>query len=186
MADEDTPGSDAPTDAPEPSPAAPAPAAKPADDGLGDGGKAALESERRARREADKALKSLQAEHDKLRAATMTESEKAVVEARAEGRKEALAEATSRLAKAELRAVAAGKLADPDDAAALIGDLSQFVTSTGDVDTKAMSSAIDVLVKAKPYLAPQTAKTAPLPGGGATPSSGASFDNWIRDAAKGR
>lgn len=185
MADEETPPG-APVEAPPETPPAKPAATAPPDDGLGDAGKAALEAERRARRDADKALKSVQAELEKLRTANMSESERAVAEARAEGRKEAFAESTSRLARAELRAVAAGKLADPDDAAALIGDLSQFVTASGDVDTKAMTSAIDVLVKAKPYLAPQAAKAAPLPGGGATPSNGVSFDNWIRDAAKGR
>jgi hypothetical protein len=181
--DLDAPADDAPSPATTPAEQQPAPAKPAQDDGLGDGGKAALEAERKARRAADKRLKDLEAELDQFRQSQMSETEKAIAQAKAQGRKEALVEATNRLARAELRAVAAGKLADPDDAAALIGDLSEFVTADGDVNTKAMTSAIDALVKAKPYLAPQVAKPAPLPGGGATPSNGFSMDDFIRRAA---
>ena len=52
-----------------------------------------------------------------------------------------------------MRAAAGTKLADPGDAGRLL-DLDQFkVDVNGDVDAKAISSAIDDLLKAKPYLA---------------------------------
>ncbi len=160
-----------------------------ADDTLGDGGKAALEAERRARREAEKAYKAAQAdlaELEKYRQAAMTEQERAIAAARDEARAEMAKTFAAERVKDKVELAASGKLADPGDAIHLIGDLSEFVTPAGDVDTKAIASAIDALVKAKPYLAPQTAKAAPLPGGGAKPSNGFSMDDFIRHSARGR
>lgn len=151
------------------------------DDTLGPAGEKALAEERAARKVAEKAAKDAQAELDKVRKANMTEQEKAVADARAEGRKEALATATERLLRAEIRAAGA-KLADPGDAVAHLrdaGDLARFLSDDGEVDTKAISSAIDDLVKAKPYLAAQ-AKPGALPGGGAKPSNGQTPDDWLR------
>lgn len=186
MADDPTTDdTDAPEDAqPEPQPAPQRPtAAKDDGDDLAEAGRRALDAERKARREADKQLKAATAELEKLRQQTMTDTERAIAEAKAQGRQEALIEATGRLVRAEVRAAAGGKLADPDDAAMLLGDLSEFVSSNGDVDSKAISKAIDELVKQKPYLAPQGTKPAPLPGGGATPSNGFDMDGWIRQSA---
>lgn len=98
-------------------------------------------------------LKSKAAEFDKLAEQQKTEAEKAVEAARKEGRSEALKAANDRLLKAEIRAVAAGKLADPADAVRLL-DLSAFtVGDDGEIDGKAIAAAIDQLVKDKPYLA---------------------------------
>jgi hypothetical protein len=172
-----------PADPPTP-PADPADPPAPADPpDLGDAGKKALDEERAARRAAEKLAKAHADELDKLRKATMSEQEKAVAEAKAAGRQEALAEANSRLLRSEIRAAAAGKLADPGDAAALLGDLDQFLDKSGEPDVKAITSAIDALVKAKPYLAPAGARPGGLPGGGAKPSSGTSINDHIRQMA---
>lgn len=65
---------------------------------------------------------------------------------------EALSAANTRILKAEIRAAAAGKLADPSDALRLL-DLSEFeVGSDGDIDSDAVAAAIDNLIKTKPYL----------------------------------
>lgn len=170
----------------QPDPAAPPPPDPPKpEDQLGDAGKKALAEERSARAAAEKAEKAAKAELEKLRKASMSEQEKAIAEAKAEARKEALGEANVRVLRSEVRAAAGGKLADPSDAPALLGDLSRFLNDDGDVDSKAVSSAIDELVKAKPYLAP-AGRPGRLPGGGAKPSEGLSMDDWLRDQAKGR
>lgn len=144
---------------------------------LGDAGKRALAEERNARKAAEKAAKDAQAALDELAKKSMTDSERAVAEARAAVRKEVLAEANGRLLRTEIRAAAAGKLADPGDAAALLGDLDRFVGDDGEPDTKAIASAIERLVRDKPYLAAAGTRPGPLPGGGAKPRSGTSSIN---------
>ncbi|WP_418346177.1 hypothetical protein [Rhodococcus pyridinivorans] len=67
----------------------------------------------------------------------------------------ALAKANARIVRAEVRAAAAGKLADPADALGFL-DLSQFeVGDDGDVDQDEIADAIDDLLERKPYLAAQ-------------------------------
>lgn len=76
---------------------------------------------------------------------------------KAEARKEALAEAKAasdaRILRAEIKAAAGTKLADPNDAVRLL-DLDDFeVDEHGNVDQAEIAKAIDALVKSKPYLA---------------------------------
>lgn len=104
-------------------------------------------------RKNEREMKKALAELDKLRTASMSEQEKAVALARAEGRSEALKESNKRLLHAEVRAAASGVLADPDDAIHLI-DLDQFETE-GEIDRTRIKSALADLVKSKPYLSPQ-------------------------------
>lgn len=77
----------------------------------------------------EKASKANFAELEKLRKAQLSESEKAIEEARDAGKAEARAEAAAMIAAAELKA--AGVPAD--DVADL--DLSKFITADGTVDT---------------------------------------------------
>lgn len=153
---------------------------QPADPDLGDAGKRALDEERRARRDAERQAKKASAELEALRAQSMTDQEKAIAEARAQARAETLAEANSRLVRAEARSIAAGRLRNPDDVA-LLGDLDLFVVD-GDVDVKALGKAVDQLVAARPYLAPDQ-KPGPLLGGGPQPPPAQSMDDWIRRQA---
>lgn len=154
-----------------------------ADEALGDAGKAALKAERTRAAAAERQAKALQKQLDEIVAANATEGEKAIAKAKDEGRAEVLSTVNERVLRAEVKAVAGGKLADPADAVKLL-DLSQFtVGDDGNVDTKAISTAIDELVKEKPYLAPAGARPTPLPGGGARPSGGNSIDQQIRRAA---
>jgi hypothetical protein len=81
-----------------------------------------------------------------FRQSQMTETEKAVAEAEARGRTAALTATGSRLAKAELRAAAAGTV----DKATLDGfleyaDLSKFVGDDGEPNTKAIEAAVKKL-----------------------------------------
>ena len=100
---------DAPKDTPEQDGAKP-------DEQLGDGGKAALAAERKARNEAEKARKALEAELQKLRDKDLTEAERVANEAKA---------ATARAEAAEARAlrleVAAAKGIDLALAPRLVG-----------------------------------------------------------------
>lgn len=123
---------------------------------LSDAGKQALDRMKAKWKEADRlakereaALAELQAKADGREAEHQAEIERRKVE------EDALAKANERILKAEVRANAAAKLADPADALRFI-DLSEFEVGTeGDVDAEAISAAIDDLLKSKPYLAAQ-------------------------------
>lgn len=139
-----------------------------------------------ARREAAKHrtdLRKTSTELETLRKSAMSDQEKAISEAKTEGRKEAEASVRLERVRDKVEAKSAGKLADPEDAPALLGDLSRFVNDDGTIDTKGISEAIDKLVKAKPYLA------ASRPSGsfdqGARPNTpaGADMNRLIRQAA---
>lgn len=88
-------------------------------------------------------------ELDELRAKHMTEQERAVHEARAEARREALAEASSKLVAAELRARAAGRM-NAEQLEVLLGavDTRTFTTDTGDVDVERVAAYIDGIAPA--------------------------------------
>jgi hypothetical protein len=69
-----------------------------------------------------------------------------------------------RLVRAEVRAVAAGRLADPADAIKFL-DLSSFVAKSGEIDGAAIAKAVDELLVGKPYLA-AASSSAPANGHG--------------------
>lgn len=125
----------------------------------------------------------LEKEIDELRKANMTEGERKLEEVRAEERKAALTLVNDRIIKAEVRAVAGTKLADPMDAVRLL-DLSNFeVDMDGNVDASKIGKAVDELLKAKPYLGTAT-KPGRLPGadGGKAPVGGSTMNDMIRSA----
>jgi hypothetical protein len=149
------------TDPPDPpggDPPAGDPPAEPAGDDVGKL-KATLAAERRARAAAEREANKLRDEH-------ATDAEKAVAAAREEGRREALGQVAGRMVEAEVRAAAAGKLADPADAIRLL-DLTGFVDDAGEIDGKAIVAAVDELVEAKPYLAAEAKAAA---GNGSRPA----------------
>jgi hypothetical protein len=126
-------------------------------DGLGEKGRAALKKERDARKAAVKAQKAAEARAAELEAKQAKqdgEDTAATAEkTRRDAEAAANAKANSRILKAELRAAAAGKLADPSDAAAFI-DLAQFEPDAeGNFDADEISGAISDLIKRKPHLA---------------------------------
>jgi hypothetical protein len=121
-------------------------------------------------------VKDKDAELAKLRAAQMSGTEKAIAAARAEGKAEAESAAALVLVAAEFRAAAAGKLADPDAAIAVL-DLSKL-TKDGQPDKAAIAELVGKLATVPP--APGT-----IPAG---PRSTPSLDggDWIRQATRGR
>ena len=77
---------------------------------------------------------------------------------RREAEQAATAKANTRIVKAEIRAAAAGKLADPADALTFIDPSTLEVEDDGNTDAAALSAAIDDLLQNKPYLAAQGGK----------------------------
>ncbi|MFJ9662823.1 hypothetical protein ACIRPR_33350 [Streptomyces griseoflavus] len=123
-------------------------------DQLGDPGKKALDTMKgklKAERERRRALEAQLAERDKPADGDQPDPDALVRQAEAT----ALARVNERLVKAEVKAAAAGKLADPADAHRFL-DLTQFeVDDDGNVDAEEVADAIDDLLKSKPYLAAQ-------------------------------
>lgn len=123
---------------------------------LGDAGKKALDAMKAERNKARKEAQEVRAELERLKA----ESEGRKEQFEAEQRKreieaEALQKANDRIKRAEVRALAASKLADPSDALLYL-DLDEFeVDDDGSVDQAAITAAITDLIAKKPYLAAQ-------------------------------
>lgn len=126
------------------------------EEALGDPGKRALDAMKAAKRAAEKEAREARNELAALKAAA--EGREAEWKAEQEAQRikdEALAAANQRILKAEIRALAAGKLADPSDALLYL-DTSDFdVDDEGNFDPDAITSAIDALISSKPYLAVQ-------------------------------
>lgn len=121
----------------------PAPAEPPAtgDDALRDAGKAALDSERAARREAERSAKALQRELEQLRTVNLSETERAIAEAEKRGETNALGRIGHRLVDSELRLATAGRSLTTD--ALLTFDRAQFLTADGDVDREGLSKWVE-------------------------------------------
>lgn len=131
-------------------------------------------------RKHEKANGTLKAELDKIKAANMSETEKAIEKAKAEGREEARSEALGEMISLAVETAAGEKLADPTYARLLTEDeRAAFVTKDGKVDRKAISAALDDLVKRHPNLA-KSGKAGSLPGGGKKAAAGFSMNDEIR------
>lgn len=129
---------------------------------LGDAGKRALDAMKQQVKDAKKAAKEAKDALAKRDADDALKErpadEQAIEKARAETRAETLKTADERIVKANLKAAATGKLADPSDVFAYpkIIDLSSFeVDEDGEVDADALNDAIEALLAAKPHLAAQ-------------------------------
>ncbi|MFJ3084996.1 hypothetical protein [Streptomyces sp. NPDC086838] len=134
------------------------------EDKLGDAGKKAIKVERDARQAAEARVKELEAKLTRkpkdpgAKPGDDGKGDQGAKPADAEAikkelREELTAESNARLIRAEVKAAAAGKLADPADAPRFI-DLAKIkVGDDGEPDAKAIKKAIDDLLKEKPYLA---------------------------------
>jgi hypothetical protein len=144
---------------------------------LGAAGKAALDAERRARKDAERAAKAAtdeaartKSELEALRVQSMTADEKAfnerIAAREAEIRTEVEANAASRIAAAERQmlsarvlAKAAGRLANPADAAAFLDLDSLERDAQGAVTDDTVQAVVDGLLKERPYLAAKAGNT---------------------------
>lgn len=131
-----------------PAPAAPAPTPPPAGGTEPDWKTEARKWEQRA-----KENKGAADELEKLRAANMSEQEKAVKAAKDEGRTAAFAEAAPKIAQARLEAAAARAGVDLGDFAEYL-DVAKFVDSDGEVDDKAIKAAVAKFSKLAPARGP--------------------------------
>lgn len=97
-------------------------------------------------------LRAAQTELEKVRQAGLSEQEKAVAAAKAEGAAAAAKANAPRLVKAELRAAAADAGLPKEALAGFLeyADLTRFVGDDGDVDDKAIGAAIKKLGGGKP------------------------------------
>lgn len=110
----------------------------------------------------------LKAERDKAAKATMTADEKAVADAEAKGRKEALKAAGERLAAAEFRSALAEAGVSLGEAASDI-DMRKFVGDDGEPDMDAIGKAVKRFAK----LAPKAPTTPGKSGGDFSGGTGA-------------
>lgn len=114
--------------------------------------------------------KEAESELEKLRTEQLSESEKAIAQARQEARQEALGEANQRVIAAEIRAAAAAAGAiDPDDVVALIDSSGIAVDDDGTVT--GTTDAVRALLKAKPHLVRQDEPRFRVPGDGGSQGS---------------
>lgn len=139
---------------------------------LGDPGKKALDAMKAARNEARAEARELRKQIEDLQAQFAAKDksadEKAVDEAVRKATADATAKANARILRSEIRAAAAGKLADPADALAYLPLDTFEVSADGEVDSEAISEAISDLLERKPYLAAQTGPRFPANDAGAT------------------
>lgn len=118
---------------------------------LGDAGKQALDRMKAARNAERDRRRALEQELADLRSTPAgDEPDTAAIQSAADAA--AQAKANARIIRSEVKAAAAGKLADPADAYRFL-DLSAFeVDENGDVDETEIAEAIADLVSKKPYL----------------------------------
>lgn len=148
---------DVPSKAPESDPNAPAvpDADTPieGEDALGDAGKKALDRMKADLRAAKSEAREAREEAERAKAAA--DGREAEWEAEKKSREDADQRFNQRILKAELKAAATGKLANPAVAEKFI-DLTQFeVSEDGDVDAEALATAVADLLANEPYLSAQ-------------------------------
>lgn len=149
------------------------------EDALGDAGKKALDRMKADRKAAQESAKAAQAELEalKLQLAEATAKGEAVDVAKAVEEKaaEIAAQYQAKVAAAEIRAAAVGKVVDVDLVASLPEFNPQnFLTESGEVDQAKVAAAIDGLVTSKPYLAAQGQGVKGTGDGGARNATGPS------------
>ncbi|PJN24055.1 hypothetical protein [Kitasatospora sp. CB02891] len=133
---------------------------EPADEPLGEAGTKALTAEKERRKAEAERRRKAEAERDELRrqieASQQGDGGPTPEQIRREADTAATARANDRIVRSEIRAAAAGKLADPKDALRFL-DLTRFeVDNDGQVDEDAITEALDDLLQSKPYLAAAT------------------------------
>ncbi len=130
---------------------------------LGNAGKAALAEERKARREAERAKreaerarKDLERQLREFQDKEKTEAERAA--ARATDAEKRVSGLLQRAVRAEVRALASGQFADPDDAIAFL-NLASYADDDGEINADQIKADLADLLERKPHLA----KKAPEP-----------------------
>lgn len=168
---------------PSPPPSSPASAAPDTGEGDTDWEAEAKKWKDLARKHEERSKANLTAakELEQLRQSAMTEQEKAVAAAKAEGRTEALRTIGARLVDAEVKAAVAGRNVNVE--ALLDGlDRSRFLDDEGEPNTRAINAWVEKLA---PPVDPTRTAWPPDLGQGArgAPPSGADMNSMLRRAA---
>lgn len=144
-----------------------------------------LQRESRKWEERAKANSTAAKELEELRKQSMSDAEKAVAEAREQARAEAFADVGGRLVKAEVRAVAAGRLGADQLATLLDGlNVAAFLTETGEVDAAKVAQFIDGIA---PPPDENTRRTPDLGQGRRSPgATGPGINDLLHAAVRGR
>ncbi|MGV2384687.1 MAG UNVERIFIED_CONTAM: hypothetical protein LOD86_05395 [Thermobifida fusca] len=143
---------------------------------LGDAGKKALSAMKEREKAARARARELEREVAELRATLeskdKTPDEQELDAVRREAEAAAIARANERILRSEIKAAAAGKLADPEDALRYL-DLGEFeVDESGNVDATEIVDAINELLERKPYLSAQGGRVTLDTGRGKNPAAG--------------
>ncbi len=149
---------------------------------------AELADERKRRQALERENKQFKERFAKLEEANLNEQEKAIAKARKEGFDEAAKASNAKLVRMAIRSAAREKLADPSDSDVISVD--QFeVGEDGNVDDKAISAALDQLIKEKPHWAKQLEKPtvgSADQGAKGSPVEQIDMNQRIREAFAGR
>lgn len=123
-------------------------------DALGDAGKKALDAMKTRWKSERETRRKLEEELEALRAPKSGDTDQPdAKEIKRQATREANAKANARILRSEIKAAAAGKLADPADALAYLDPSAFEVDENGDVDASELADAIEDLLTRKPYLA---------------------------------
>lgn len=144
--------------------------------------KAEADKWRALSKETEKKAKANLAELEQLRQQSMSDTEKAVAQAHADGRAEALSAVLGKLAAAEIRAAAAGRLSDDQIEALLEAtNTAAFIGDDGDIDRAKVQRFVDGI--APPLTEQETRPGFPDLGQGARGGSNAALngDPLLRD-----
>lgn len=165
------PAPPAPPPPPSPQPPAAPPGSNPPEEQPpGPGLESAYQRERERRRELENELAA-------LKQSAMSDAERAVATARAEGRAEAESAAARQLAAAEFKYAAAGKITDPDKALEML-DLDKLVRD-GAPDLRKIRALVDQLAAVPPPPPPPGY----VPAGPRQTQPNGTGGDWLRAAA---
>lgn len=120
---------------------------------LGDAGKKALTATKEKWKAERERRKRLERELEEARKGSKGDDEPDAEQIRRDAEQAATAKANARIVRAELRAAAAGKLADPSDVAVFLDPAEFEVDEHGEIDPDEVNDAIADLLARKPHLA---------------------------------
>lgn len=112
--------------------------------------KRALANQRNRWLETRRRERELRRQLEEAQRQQMTDNERAIADAKEEGRRLAYRETGAERATDRLRSLLAGKVADIDDVLGLIGTTSRFVNDDGSLDERAIKQAVERAMKLAP------------------------------------
>lgn len=177
---ETTPEPSVPAAEPQPAGEPAVPATDTGDAPLGPAGEKALDEWKKRARDAERLSKSQATRLKEIEDRDKTDLEKA--SERATAAEQRASSMVQRAVKAEVRALAAGSFADPEDAAVYL-NTGDYVDADGEIDSKGIQKALADLIKRKPHLAKEQAPPSFDGGARATAAAPTDMNALIRSKA---